>query len=209
MHSPDGRVWHVRGYPVINADGGLEGVVEVTADITRRKRAEDLIRKQHELGIALGSAPSLSAVLTLCLDTALELSGMDCGGIYLVDEPTGSLDLLHHRGFHLDEFAAQVSRYPRETPQARIVAEGAPVYSDHRDLNFPQHDIRIREGLRAIAVIPIKHRGKVIACLNVASHTLDEVPLSSRQALEMISAFIGSGISRVRTENADPKGKTP
>jgi len=209
MTSPDGRVWDVRSYPVINAHGTLEGVVEVTADITERKRVEELIRKQHELGIALGSAPSLPAVIRLCLDTALELSGMDCGGIYLVDEPTGTLDLLHHRGFHLDEFASQVSRYPRETPQARIVAEGAPVYADHRDLNLPQYDIRIREGLRAIAVIPIKHKGNVIACLNVASHTLDEVPLSSRQALETISAFIGSGISRVRTENPGPKGETP
>lgn len=200
IYSPDGRVWHVRGYPVKNADGGLEGVVEVTADITRRKRAEDLIRKQHELGIALGSAPSLTAVLALCLDTALEISGMDCGGIYLVDEHTGALDLLHHRGFHLDEFVPEVSRYSRETPQARLAALGNSVYASHRDLDLPPDDIRFREGLHAISVIPIRYRGNVIACLNVASHTLDEIPLSSRQALETISTYIGSGIFRARAE---------
>ena len=38
--SPDGRFWLVRGYPVIGPDGVVSGAIEVTQDITERKKAE-------------------------------------------------------------------------------------------------------------------------------------------------------------------------
>ncbi len=40
ISSPDGREWLIRGYPVLNDEGILEGVVEATLDITSRKKAE-------------------------------------------------------------------------------------------------------------------------------------------------------------------------
>jgi len=41
--SPDGRFWLVRGYPVIGPDGVVSGAIEVTQDITKRKRAEEAL----------------------------------------------------------------------------------------------------------------------------------------------------------------------
>ncbi len=38
--APDGRDWIIRGYPFRDANGGIVGVVEVTLEITGRKRAE-------------------------------------------------------------------------------------------------------------------------------------------------------------------------
>ncbi len=38
--TPDGRVWFVRGYPVRDEAGEIVGLVELTQDITRRRRAE-------------------------------------------------------------------------------------------------------------------------------------------------------------------------
>ena len=45
VSTPDGRIWLVRGYPVRNTKGEVEGVVEVTLDITERKRAEETVRR--------------------------------------------------------------------------------------------------------------------------------------------------------------------
>jgi two-component system, cell cycle sensor histidine kinase and response regulator CckA len=41
QETPDGRVWHVRGYPVIDEVGKLVALAEFGQDITERKKAEE------------------------------------------------------------------------------------------------------------------------------------------------------------------------
>jgi len=48
MTTPDGRIWFIRGYPVKDEGGEVAGVVEVTLDITERKRAEYALRESEE-----------------------------------------------------------------------------------------------------------------------------------------------------------------
>jgi PAS domain S-box-containing protein len=43
MHSPDGRVWFIRGYPVRNETGQFIGMVEFCQDFTERKQAEEAL----------------------------------------------------------------------------------------------------------------------------------------------------------------------
>ncbi|MFX1565751.1 MAG: PAS domain S-box protein [Promethearchaeota archaeon] len=45
MQTPNGQMWHVRGYPLFDENKQLIGCVEVTHDITDRKRAEEAYRK--------------------------------------------------------------------------------------------------------------------------------------------------------------------
>ncbi|MFX1576238.1 MAG: PAS domain S-box protein [Promethearchaeota archaeon] len=45
MTTPDGRVWHVRGYPIFDEHKQLLGCVEVTREITQQKRAEEAYRQ--------------------------------------------------------------------------------------------------------------------------------------------------------------------
>jgi PAS domain S-box-containing protein len=44
VRSPDGREWFIRGYPVKEPSGEVVGLVEVTWNITERKRAEEALR---------------------------------------------------------------------------------------------------------------------------------------------------------------------
>ncbi|MFH1609696.1 MAG: diguanylate cyclase [Candidatus Bipolaricaulota bacterium] len=46
--TPDGRTWLVRGFPVRGEGSDVVGVVEVTTDITERKRAEEARREREE-----------------------------------------------------------------------------------------------------------------------------------------------------------------
>ena len=53
-------------------------------------------------------------------------------------------------------------------------------------------DEELREGLQAYSVVPIHDNNRVIGCLNVASHTPEEIPESCRPVLETIAAQMGS-----------------
>jgi PAS domain S-box-containing protein len=46
--TPDGRMWHLNGYPVRNSAGEIVGVAEVTSDITELKRTAVELRKSEE-----------------------------------------------------------------------------------------------------------------------------------------------------------------
>lgn len=46
--TPDGRHWYVQGVPVLGANGAIASVVELAAEITEKKRAEEALRKCEE-----------------------------------------------------------------------------------------------------------------------------------------------------------------
>ena len=170
-------------------------------DITERKQAEDLQRIQHKLALELNGIRTLETGLQICLEAALSTSRMDGGGIYLMDEKTGALELVYQKGLPGD-FVDRVSYLPAETDNVKLVLQGKPVYTQYDNLGVPLDEVQLAAKLKAIAVLPIHHEGRVIGCLNVTSFTLDEVPAFSRDALETITAQIGNAISRLRAEAA-------
>jgi PAS domain S-box-containing protein len=46
--TPDGRKWHIRGYPIRNNRGEITRALEVTEEITERKQAEEALRESEE-----------------------------------------------------------------------------------------------------------------------------------------------------------------
>jgi len=170
-------------------------------DITERKRAEQLTRIQRDLARDLSAAAGLEEAMALCVDAAMRGGGMDAGGVYLVDETTGELNLVYSKGLP-PAFVKAASHYDADSANARLVMAGKPVYTLHPELGVPLGKSERREDLRTIAVIPIFFEDRVIACLNVASHTFDEVPSDARDALEAVAAQMGAVIARLQTQAA-------
>jgi PAS domain S-box-containing protein len=168
-------------------------------DITERKQMENLLSIQRDLATALNATPLLDEGLHLCLEAALQVSEMECGGVYLVDDTSGALHLAFHQGLSAG-FVKEISHFDADSTHAQMIMAGTPIYTQHKDLNVSRDEIRRKEGLRAIAIVPICHQDCVIACVNIASSTFDEVPAAARRALEAIAAQIGSAISRLKAE---------
>jgi PAS domain S-box-containing protein len=181
--------------------GNVISYFSTVKDITGRKRMEDLLRTERDLGLALSATAGLDETLSLCFDAAIRVSEMDCGGIYLVDEISGNLDLVFQKGLSAG-FVKSVLHYNADSENARLVMAGKPVYTRHQELGMPLDENEHREGLRAIAVIPVHYEDRVIACVNIASHTLDEVPDFDRTAIETIATQIGNAIIRSKAEEA-------
>jgi PAS domain S-box-containing protein len=171
------------------------------SDITERKRGEDLTRIQRDLGVSLGKSIDLHEVLRLCLRAGLEASGLDCGGIYIVDPTTGAMDLPYHEGLP-EDFVAAAAHYEADSPSAQLVMAGNPVYTSHKEMGIPLKRAVDKEDLKAIAVVPIKHANRVVGCLNVASHSYEEVPQYARNMLETIASQIGDAIANKQAEEA-------
>ena len=172
----------------------------------QHRRAQELLRAQRDLGVAISAAAALDDVLRLCVDTAIRVSEMDCGGIYLVDEATGGLDLVVHEGLP-SEFVDGATHYDADSVNARLVMAGQPIYTRYAELLPAVNDVGRHEGLRAIAVVPIRHAGRVIACLNIASHALDEVPNHARIAIEAIAGQVGDAVSRAQAAEAEQQAR--
>ncbi len=176
-------------------------VIEFEEIKSKHRFAEQLLRLQSDLGIALSATSNLNEALKLILDAICQVEGIDCGGMYLADIKTGDLSLSHHRGLP-SRFVELAAYYASDSPQARMVKKQKPIYGKYQEISKSKHDEHRSEGLKAIAVIPISHDGQVVAVLNVASHTHDEVPTDARIALESIAAQMGGVFGRLSAEAA-------
>jgi diguanylate cyclase (GGDEF)-like protein/PAS domain S-box-containing protein len=163
--------------------------------------AESLIRTQRDLSFAIASAVNFETILERVLNSTLEIHGLDSGGVYLVDEQTGALDLIVHRGLSA-EFVERSKHFPANSPQTKLVMQGQMIYRPYKEILAHLNTPNIQEPLRASLIMPILHEGRVIATLNLASHTHDEISVSARQVLESMAAQMGGVIARIQTENA-------
>ncbi|NTV63964.1 MAG: PAS domain-containing protein [Oscillochloris sp.] len=164
------------------------------------------LQLQRDLTLALGATSDINEAFRQVLAAALQIDGIDCGGGYLRDARTGALILVSHEGLS-SQFVAHAQYYHADTPEVQLVLSGCPVYQCYRAVARPD-PAKGQEGLRALAVIPIAHNGEVIAALNLASHTQDEIPANTRYALEAIAAQIGGVFARIQAEAARQESLT-
>jgi signal transduction histidine kinase/PAS domain-containing protein len=187
------------GEPQKDEDGRTVTLTGTVQDITDRKRTETLLRIQRDLSLSFGAATGLQEVTALILHHSLKLDGVDAGGVYLCDPKTGRIDMVAHEGLP-DEFVAVASHHDGESLQARLIAQGEPIYTRYADLGVAMDAAREKPGVRALAVIPVKDEGKVIGALNIGSRRCDELTEGTRNALEVMAGLIGRAISRARAQ---------
>ncbi|HTL16134.1 MAG TPA: PAS domain-containing protein [Patescibacteria group bacterium] len=201
VRRPDGTLcWvHDRAFPVRNEKGEVYRIVGITEDVTEHKRAEHLLEAQRDIGVALSVTNDLNAALDQLLETATNLEGIDCGGVYLVNQETGALELQAHSGLSA-EFVQKVARYEPDAPEVCLVREGKVRYPICSSDGNTEGCFWSGDGLRSLAVIPMRHEGEILGALNLASHVQDEIPLPIGVALETIAAQAAGAIARIRLE---------
>jgi len=166
----------------------LKGII---LDITERKRKEKLLYIQRDLGIALSTSNHLDETLERLLDSCLQIDEINAGGIYLIDEETGDMTLAIHRGLS-PNFVENASYFSANSPNARLVMIGQPVYKQHIDLLLTSRDEALRqENLRATAIIPVRSEKKVIAAFYLSSSMEYELSDSVRTVIETIATQFG------------------
>ncbi|WP_445476341.1 histidine kinase N-terminal 7TM domain-containing protein [Methanococcoides methylutens] len=189
--------------PLYDKHGDVHGRMIVLDNITDRKLAEEILSIQHDISIDMGTSSDLVSTLNSLLDHLMTIEAIDSGGIYLVDDD-GALDMVVHAGLS-SEFIEQYNHFGYDSTNAKIIRTGKPVYKNHFDIlsdNFKA------EGLKSITAIPIHFEDNLIACVNLSSHTYNEIPEQTRNGLESIASFAGEYIARAKIQDVMKKQKT-
>lgn len=163
-----------------------------------RKHMEQALLVQKNLMLGLAETSNLDKALGLCLQAVQKVSNADLGGVYLIERGSGDLVLKKCFGFSGEE-AADISRIPFDSPQAKFAREGQSLHANAKEIN-PHLTKNVPRALQAVSFMPIKHAGNVIGCLNVASRRYSSFSKATEHALDMVSGQIGGAIIRLRGE---------
>jgi PAS domain S-box-containing protein len=189
------KFWMSVSARVVRDDKGRVLFYEGTAlDTTEPRWAEKVRHVQRDFGIFLSSANDLKAVAERLLMLALQYKPVDCGAVYLVAPKTATLELVAHQGLSA-QFAERTSGQPAtalgQTPPQR--PEGTMVALVEQ---------LEQEGLRAREVLPLQHKGRVVAVLSLGSHVVEDIPIKSLHAIDSIGAMAGGAIARIHAEQS-------
>jgi PAS domain S-box-containing protein len=199
----DGSRRWVRNTSVLHSDpdGRLLGYDGLIQDITERMEAELLLHAQHGLALALNATTNLEEGLRLCVETAIRVSGVEAGGVYLLDDRTGAMDLVVHQGLSPD-FISAIGHLAPDDPQTLLMKSGEPVFTNSQLLQELIGPHPLYGQFRSLLGIPIRHEHRVIGSLNLASTTKPSIPKPIQEALETLVAQINNSIARLRSEGA-------
>jgi PAS domain S-box-containing protein len=207
IHKNGSLLWiETTGKFLRDESGRPYSILGASRDVTPRKYAEELLLLQRDLARALSATSSLDDAMALCLEMAIKGSKMDSGGVYLMDQEQGGMKLVCHRGLN-DEFVTKYSYFGPETDNNRLVMEGKSIYFSYSDIKKIMSDSEYQEQLMTVAIIPIVHKGSVVANINVSSHARDNIPAAARTILEGIAAQMGDVIIRLEMQDALKKSE--
>lgn len=170
-------------------------------EVPSRQRVEWLQNVQKELITRLGTSNDLAQALNCVLETALQLDEVDCGGIYRVDPPTQTLQLINFIGV-APAFAAAVASIPPGAIVGQLVSKGQPFLAPMDPNLLTSAPVFQAEKIRATLALPIQHGQQIGSVLVLASHHHNSFSTETRQTLETILIHVRGVLERIESETA-------
>jgi PAS domain S-box-containing protein/putative nucleotidyltransferase with HDIG domain len=195
------RIWIDRGLAVHDREGEIVRSVGACVDITEHRLAEQRTKIRRDLALALASSTDIDSALKHGLNSALQISGLDAGGIYLLEEKTGDFVLAHQNGYTADR-VARFSVLKADSVNTRLINGGKSVFARVSEFEPPFDEQFESEDFTYSAVVPIMHGGKAIACLVASSCTITDTSKEVRRSIEHIASDIGIVIERIKSREA-------
>ncbi len=145
------------------------------------------------------SSLDLKEVLGSALQQILDVMGMERGEAFRVDEESGDLVLMAHRGLS-DEVVRRTSRHPlRACPAGQATEEGKPVVRHIAACPASEwKELMLREGIRLVVSIPLQAKGKRVGVIDLQALTPRAVTPEELSLLTAIGQQIGLAVENAR-----------
>lgn len=204
MKTPDGRIWHVAGYPVKDEDNNIVGVVESTLDITEKKISQQKIEERSKALsvlnkiITLGNeSTNLQEFLEKSYDQVLDIVGFDRGGVYLYDTETHHNTLVLHKNVHPDFITAVEDVDISEGLFSTVFDKSKLFYIE----DFSQFMEGSKElGVYSAAIVPLRSKDEYVGSMNVGSPVYQVLPQNELDLLMSIGKQMGIIIQKFESE---------
>jgi signal transduction histidine kinase/ActR/RegA family two-component response regulator len=167
-----------------------------------KKSKEGIVRLNQELSIlnaisqVVNQSIDLDEILNKSLDKMMEMVGVGCAGIYLIDEKMRELVFVAHRGFSTI-FLEGMKRWKLEEGiTGKVAISGESIFVEDY-LSYPGViPLVIEEGLKFLAVIPLKSRDKIYGTLNIARKESSKITPFEKNLFNSIGQIISGAMER-------------
>ena len=160
--------------------------------------AEHFLALLKDLSTVFAPADLANALNTV-VEAVLNLESLDCGGIYVLDETSGSLNLAAHKGLS-DAFVESARTFAAEAPQTQLVLSGKSTYIRYADFDGIIDEIRSAEGIHEVAIIPVSFDGSVIGAMNFGSRNRESISQTARNGLEALAGHLGGLLVNLKNQ---------
>ena len=157
---------------------------------------EDVVNTIAE---GIGRLPNLTEMLDIALRKVLELTGVEMGWAYVIDEEAQELVLSAHRGLS-SRLVRGLDRLRLDEGLAgRVASSGEPIVTENLagDPRLTRAVVR-EEGLRFYASVPLKSKGKMLGVLGLASRSERHLTEQEVALLMAIGQQVGMAIENAR-----------
>lgn len=169
---------------------------DLAAKVEHYSRRMRYLEAIGTVGQALSSSLTLTEVLDQALDATLTVTGMQAGEVWLLDASAGEVRLARHRGLTPDAFWERSSFALWEGIPGLVAATGeAVVIADlAEEPRFLRRSV-VAAGFKTFVALPLKAKGEVAGCLNVAERRVRAVTEDDAQLLSAIGAVVGMAVA--------------
>ena len=173
---------------------------KLNEEIAKRRRHEDLMRIQRNLGFDLAAAAGLDEAFDLCLDAACLLDGVDGASLFFGDPESGLSNLASSRGF-FDADAEKMFSFLTENGLNGSARHMVPVFFSREQLAAGFTDLTAMESLHTLACLPVRRKDEAAAGMLLLSKSYDSFPDSTREALMNMGALLEGVLARLWAES--------
>lgn len=167
-------------------------------------REQDMLRRHRELvalrqaGEAIRGPFELTDMLARALDAILEFTHAGAGRVWLVDEDSGELKNVVHRGLFPDAFAGPATLGPGEGTPGRVALTAKPEGIPDLSAAGPEFAALCAKGFIEFACVPLSARERVVGVIDVASRHSGELASTSLEFLTSIGREVGLAIENAQ-----------
>jgi nitrate/nitrite-specific signal transduction histidine kinase len=153
----------------------------------------------YTIASVLSQTLDLEEILEIALNKTLEVMGIEAGGITLVDEKSGELDVATYSGLS-EGFISSINKLPTDDRvSSQVVQTGEPlVITEFEEDESLSRLLAMEEGIQSAAVIPLVSRAVVLGSMFVTSRSPRAFTEQEIDLLTSIGQQIGGAVENAR-----------
>jgi len=166
----------------------------------------DGYRILNEIASVVSQSLDINEILSSALDKVLQATGLNTGGIYLLNPKTRELSISCQKGFK-PEFISEIDNLQvGEGFSGQVIEDGKPlVIKDMSQDSRLSRGIALDEGLSSLAVVPLCSKGKTLGTLFLASRDPKDFVEDEIQLLISAGQQIGVAVDNASLFQAEQR----